>query len=223
MSKVLFALTAHFEDEKGWQTGCYLLEVAIPYFYLQKKGVQIDFVSPKGGLVPIKQCDLDHQSVKDFFKDQQAKEKFEQSYSPAEIDASSYDAIYYPGGHGVVYDLPFNQEIAEIAKQIYEKGGYVCAVCHGGAALLNIQLSSGEYLVKGKNITAFSNSEEEALGTDKKVPFLLETALVEKGAIYSCAANWQSYVVVDERIITGQNPASDLQMAKELYKFIGDS
>ncbi|MUP39153.1 type 1 glutamine amidotransferase domain-containing protein [Labilibaculum euxinus] len=220
MSRVLFAVTSHFKDASGWESGCYVLEVAVPYFYLVKNGVEIDFVSPKGGAVPAKQCDLDAAKVKSFFADKMASEKFYSSKVPEEIDSNDYDAIYFPGGHGVVFDLPNCEKIAKIAGEIYDKDGVVCAVCHGGAGLLNVKLADGSFLIDGKNLTAFSNKEEEAIGTEQKVPFLLETALVEKGANYSCAANWQQYVVVDGRLITGQNPASDLEMAKELVKLL---
>ncbi|MCT4604370.1 MAG: type 1 glutamine amidotransferase domain-containing protein [Marinifilum sp.] len=218
MDRVLFALTSHFKDKNGWESGCYVLEVAVPYFHLIKNGIDIDFVSPKGGQVPVKKLDLDDPKVKCFLKDKKAKEKFINSYQPKDIDAEVYDAIYFPGGHGVVFDLPHNEEIADIASKIYENSGLVCAVCHGGAGLINLKRSDGNYLVAGKKLTAFSNNEEIAIGTENKVPFLLETVLKERGAIYSCKANWQEYVVVDGRLITGQNPASDLLMAKELVK-----
>ena len=218
MPKVLFALTSHFKDENGWESGCYVLEVAVPYFHLIKNGIDIDFISPKGGTVPVKKLDLDDPKVQSFLKDKEAGEKFYASKLPSEVNPKDYDAIYFPGGHGVVFDLPNDKEIAGIAGNIYENGGFVCAVCHGGAGLLNVKTSKGKFLVDGKNVTGFSNCEEIAIGTDTKVPFLLEDALKEKGANYSCAANWQEYVVVDERLITGQNPASDLLMAKELVK-----
>lgn len=218
MSKVLFAVTSHFKDVSGWESGCYVLEVAVPYFHLIKNDIEIDFVSPKGGAVPIKKSDLDAAKVKSFFADKTASEKFYASKLPEEINSNDYDAIYFPGGHGVVFDLPYCEEIAKIAGEIYDKGGIVCAVCHGGAGLLNVKLADGSFLIEDKNLTGFSNKEEQAIGTDTKVPFLLETALIEKGANYSCAANWQEYVVVDGRLITGQNPASDLEMAKKLVK-----
>lgn len=218
MSKILFVLTSHFKDDKGWESGCYVLEVAVPYFYFAKNDIEIDFVSPLGGKVPVKKCDLDHKQVKSFFADTRACKQFNNSKKPDEVDAKSYDAIYFPGGHGVMFDLPSCDSISNIAKEIYENNGFVCAVCHGGAGLLNVKLSDDTFLVSGKKLTAFSNKEEVALGTDVNVPFLLESALFEKGAIYSSAANWQEYVVVDGRLITGQNPASDLKMAKEVRK-----
>ncbi|WP_421919793.1 type 1 glutamine amidotransferase domain-containing protein [Marinifilum sp.] len=220
MARILFALTSYFKDEKGWESGCNLLEIAGPYFYLIKNGVDIDFVSPKGGKIPAKQLDLDHPKVKCFFKNKDAMEKFYNSYHPNDIKAENYDAIYFPGGHGVMFDLPINKEIAKIAADIYEKQGVVCAVCHGGAGLLNVILSDGKYLVEGKNLTSFSNNEERSIGTDVKVPFLLETELVKRGAKYSCKANWQEYVIADGRLITGQNPASDMLMSKELVKIL---
>lgn len=220
MPKVVFALTSHFKDKHGWESGCYVLEVAVPYFYLIKNGIEIDFISPKGGKVPVKKLDLDDPKVQNFLKDKSANEKFYKSKLPSEICADDYDAIYFPGGHGVVFDLPNNIEIANIAGQIYDNGGVVCSVCHGSAGLLNIKKADGNFLLEGKNVTGFSNCEEEAIGTDTKVPFLLETALKAKGANYSCIANWQEYVIVDGRLITGQNPASDLKMAKELVKIL---
>lgn len=220
MAKVLFAVTSHFKDENGWESGCYVLEVAVPYFHLIKNGVEIDFVSPKGGEVPVKQLDLDDPKVKCFLKDKEANKKFFNTQQPKDIHPDHYDAIYFPGGHGVMFDLPHDEEIAKIASDIYENKGVVCAVCHGGAGLLNVKLKDGSFLVNGKRLTSFSNQEEIAIGTDRKVPFLLESALVEKGATYSCKANWQEYVVVDGRLITGQNPASDLLMAKELMKLL---
>ncbi|WP_372754189.1 type 1 glutamine amidotransferase domain-containing protein [Labilibaculum sp.] len=218
MSKVLFALTSHVKDPQGWESGCYVMEVAVPYFYLKKNGIQVDFVSTKGGAVPVKQCDADDAKVKAFFSDHEAHDKFYASKLPKEINAADYDAIYYPGGHGAMFDMPDCEEIAEIARIIYENNGLICAVCHGGAGLLNIKLSDASFLVNGKKLTAFSNKEEEAIGTESKVPFMLENALQQRGAKYSSVANWQQYVVVDGRLITGQNPASDLEMAKKLVK-----
>jgi putative intracellular protease/amidase len=220
MSKVLFALTSHFKDEQGWESGCYVQEVVVPYFHFKKNGIEVDFVSTQGGAVSVKQCDVDDGKVKAFFSDKEAQDKFFASKSPQEINPLDYDAIYYPGGHGVMFDIPDCKEIAEIARIIYENKGIICAVCHGGAGLLNIKLSDASFLVEGKNLTAFSNKEEEAIGAHKKVPFLLETALCKRGAKYSSVANWQEYVVVDGRLITGQNPASDLKMAKELVKIL---
>ncbi|RUT79147.1 type 1 glutamine amidotransferase domain-containing protein [Ancylomarina longa] len=218
MAKILFALTNHPKDKTGWETGCYLLEVAVPFLYLKKNGFEIDFVSPLGGEVPVKVCDTKDPKLQAFFSDEDARGRFYHTKSSNEIIPDDYEAIFFPGGHGVMYDIVNNKELTQIARRIYENHGVVCAVCHGGAGLLNIKLSDGSYLIHGKKLTAFSNNEEEAIGTDSKVPFLLESALKEKGAQFSSVANWQSHVVVDGRLITGQNPASDLTMAKELVK-----
>jgi len=218
MVKILFVLTNHSKDENGWETGCYLLEVAVPYLYLKKENFEIDFVSPLGGTVPVKVCDLKDAKLQAFFNDKDADFRFRNSKSPSEVEAENYDAIFFPGGHGVMYDVPNNKDLMEIAKRIYENGGIVSAVCHGGVGLLNIKLFDDSYLIKDKALTAFSNREEEAIGTDRKVPFLLESALREKGAHFTAASNWQANVVVDGRLITGQNPASDLVVAKELVK-----
>jgi putative intracellular protease/amidase len=127
---------------------------------------------------------------------------------PSEVKAEDYSAILYAGGHGTMWDFADNTELANIATKIYENNGVVSAVCHGPAGLVNIKLSNGKYLVDGKKINSFTNEEEIAVGLEKVVPFMLETKLIERGAKFEKSGLWQNHVVIDQRVVTGQNPAS---------------
>ena len=133
-----------------------------------------------------------------------------------EVNPAEYKAIFYAGGHGAMWDFPNNEALAQIAATIYEGGGIIAAVCHGPAGLLPIKLQDGSFLVRGKKLTSFTNPEEEANGTSKIVPFLLETALENEGALFQEGALWADHVVVDGRLITGQNPMSALSLGKTL-------
>jgi putative intracellular protease/amidase len=135
-------------------------------------------------------------------------QKISNSHKPSEIKAEEYVAIYYAGGHGAVWDLPDNQEIAGIASKIYENNGVVSAVCHGPAGLVNIKLSNGKFLIDGKKVSGFTNEEEKAVKLENVVPFLLEDQLKERGGIYEKSGPWQEHVVTDQRLVTGQNPQS---------------
>ena len=152
---------------------------------------------------------------------------------PSEVNPNEYVAIYYAGGHGVIWDFTENKALQTISRKIYENGGYVPSVCHGAVSLLNIKLSNGSLLVKGKTVTGFSNEEEKLAELDKFVPFLTETELVSRGAIYKKAEKpWASFVVEDTRLVTGQNPASGgavadllitaLKMNIEIYEDRGE-
>lgn len=124
------------------------------------------------------------------------------------INPADYVAVVYPGGHGPVFDLATDTTSTAIARDVYEKGGVVAAVCHGPAALVNVKLSNGEYLISGKRVTGFSNTEEEAVQLTEVVPFLLEDVLKANGGIFEKAENWGAKVVIDGKLVTGQNPAS---------------
>ena len=215
--KILFVLTSHGEKgSTGQATGYYLAEVAHPWEVLHKAGYEIDFVSPKGGESPVDGFDLGDPINKKFWEDKTYHHKIENSFTPAQINPNDYVAIHFAGGHGTMWDFPDNSAIAEIAAKIYENNGYVSAVCHGPAGLVNIKLSNGKYLVDGKKVNAFTNEEEEAVGLTKVVPFLLESKLIERGAVFEKSDLWQTHVVVDQRLITGQNPASAQKVGESL-------
>ncbi|WP_284653266.1 DJ-1/PfpI family protein [Flavobacterium terrisoli] len=207
--KILFVVTSH--DEKGTtgeKTGFYLSEAAHPWEVLVDAGYEIDFVSPKGGKAPVDGFNLGDPVNKKFWNDATYRNKVENTLKPSDINPNDYAAIHYAGGHGTMWDFADNKPLASIAAKIYENGGIVSAVCHGPAGLVNIQLSDGKFLVEGKKINAFTNEEEVAVKLDKVVPFLLESKLIERGAIFEKSGLWQSHVVTDQRVVTGQNPQS---------------
>lgn len=207
--KILFVVTSH--DKKGntgEATGFYLSEVSHPWEILINAGYEIDFVSPKGGKAPVDGFNLGDPVNKKFWENSVYRNKIENTFKPSEVNPGNYAAIHYAGGHGAMWDFADNKELADIAAKIYEQNGIVSAVCHGPAGLVNIQLSNGKYLVDGKNINAFTNEEEIAVKLDKEVPFLLESKLIERGAIFEKSGLWQEHVTSDQRLVTGQNPQS---------------
>ncbi len=217
--KVLIVLTSHNQmGSTGVETGYYLPEVSHPLAELEKREISVDIVSPKGGLAPMdpNSRNLSDPINKAFLARSDLVAKIENTLKPAEINSNEYSAILYAGGHGTMWDFPENVELANIASQIYESGGIVAAVCHGPAALVNIKLSDGRYLVEGKKLTGFSNAEEEAAKLTNVMPFLLESKLVERGGVYSKASLWQEHVVNDQRLVTGQNPASAKEVGKQV-------
>ncbi|WP_201749688.1 type 1 glutamine amidotransferase domain-containing protein [Chitinophaga vietnamensis] len=207
--KILFVVTSHDQKGKtGEPTGYYLAEVSHPWEVLHQAGYEIDFVSPKGGKAPVDGFNLEDPVNKKFWDDPIYREKTAHTMKPGEVDPSKYAAIFYAGGHGAMWDLADDTTLADIAGKIYEAGGIVSAVCHGPAGLVNIRLSDGKYLVAGKKINAFTNEEETAVKLNDVVPFLLEDKLIARGAIFEKSGLWQKHVVTDQRVITGQNPAS---------------
>lgn len=221
--KILFVVTSHAtKGSTGEKTGYYLGEVSHPWKVLTEAGYEIDFVSPKGGNPPVDGFDLNDPVNKEFWENEKYQQKISHSMKPSEVHPKEYAAIYYAGGHGAMWDLPENKELAAIAAQIYEAKGIVAADCHGPAGLLNIKLSDGKYLLAGKKVNGFSNEEEEIVKLTKVVPFLLEDQLKARGGVYEKSGPWQQHVVVDQRLITGQNPQSAKEVgeaiAKELKK-----
>lgn len=213
--KVLLVLTSHAQlGDTGKPTGVYLPELAHAYDVFTKAGAAVDFASPAGGRPPIDGVNDADATSKAFLADRAVQARLERTLKPIEVNANAYDAIFYVGGHGTVWDLPTNTELAAIAARIYERGGVVSAVCHGPSALLGIRLANGKALVDGKRVAAFTNDEERAVGLDKVVPFLLADELVRRGATHVPAANWQPQVVTSERLVTGQNPASTKGVAE---------
>ncbi|MEK6625944.1 MAG: type 1 glutamine amidotransferase domain-containing protein, partial [Bdellovibrionota bacterium] len=210
MKKVLIVVTGH--DQLGSserKTGYYLSEVAHPYFKLIDAGFQIDFASPKGKAAPMDERSrtTDDAINKKFLDDVKLMDKLNDTLAVGDIHAKDYVAIFFAGGHGTMWDFPDDKNIAQLASAIYEHGGVVAAVCHGPAALINIRLADGKFLIAEKTMTAFTNDEEIAAGVEKIVPFALESKLVERGAKFKKTARWQANVIVDERLVTGQNPA----------------
>lgn len=217
MKKILIVLTSHSHlGNTGRTTGFYLPEVAHPYAVFTAAGYVVDFVSPGGGQPPIDGVDRGDPLQVAFLEDAAAMRKLSTTLRPDQVYPADYAAIFYAGGHGVMWDFPTNTRLAEIAREIYEAEGVVAAVCHGPAALVNITLSDGRYLVAGKTVATFTNEEEAAVGLTEVVPFLLESVLRERGAQISKTANFQAHTAVSERLVTGQNPASATPVAEQV-------
>jgi putative intracellular protease/amidase len=221
--KVLIVLTNHSQlGNTGSPTGFYLSEASHPYAVFKQAGYQIDFASPTGGSAPIdpKSYDMSDPLNRQFANDAAVMAKVKDTLSPAEVKPTEYQAIFFAGGHGVMWDLPNNQPLMQLTASMYEGGAVVGAVCHGPAALVNVKLSNGQYLVAGKNVAAFTNEEEAAVELTQVMPFLLESKLIERGAKHTQAANFQPHVVVSDRLVTGQNPASATGVAEQMVALL---
>jgi putative intracellular protease/amidase len=220
MKKVLFVLTSHSElGDTGEKTGFWTEEFAAPYYELADKGVIIDIATPKGGQPPIDPKSEDPsaatEDTKRFDKDTELKAKLKETHKLADVKESDYDAVFYPGGHGPLWDLATDKNSIALIADFYSNNKPVAFVCHSPGALKNVKVN-GEFLVKGKKLTGFSNAEEAAVGLTDVVPFLLEDALQENGASYSSIEDWHPYAVQDGLLITGQNPASSKLVAEKL-------
>jgi putative intracellular protease/amidase len=219
--RVLFVLTSHDKKgDTGEPTGFYLGEVTHPHHVLTEAGFTIDYVSPKGGKAPIDGKDLTDPINKAFMENPANVKAIETTLRPEQVKPADYAAIFYSGGHGTMWDFADNAELARIGGDIYDRGGVVGAVCHGPAGLVNIKIADGSYLVAGKNVAAFTNEEETAVKLEKIVPFLLQDKLIERGAKHHAAPNFEAKVVVDGRLVTGQNPASATGVGEAMAKLL---
>jgi len=206
---VLFVLTSHgTKGSTGAATGYYLGEVTHPLAELQEGGFAVEFASIQGGEPPVDGLDLNDAINARFWQDAGFRHQVAHTQRLADVDPSKYSAIFFAGGHGAMWDFPQSAAVLRVTRSIYEAGGVVGAVCHGPAALVNVTLSDGTPLVAGKRMAAFTDSEEHAVQLEKVVPFLLARTLVEKGALHQPAPDWNPQVVVDGRLVTGQNPQS---------------
>lgn len=221
MTRALIVLSSHDQlGDTGRATGYYLPEAAHPHKVFTQAGWTVDFVSPQGGTPPMDGVDLSDPVQQAFLDDPQVTAALAATATPDQIDPEDYDVIFYAGGHGTMWDFPDNTRLAQVAAQLYEAGGVVAAVCHGPAGLVNIRLSDGSHLVDGKQVSAFTDDEERAVGLDRVVPFLLQTRLTQRGARHSGAANFQAHVVADGRLVTGQNPASATAVAERVAALV---
>lgn len=219
--KVLIVLTSHSElGNTGHKTGFWIEEFAAPYYILKDAGAEITLASPKGGQPPIdpKSAEPGSQTeaTKRFDKDQNLQQLLASTKVLSEVKADDFDAVFYPGGHGPLWDLTNDASSIKLIENFWASKKPVAAVCHAPSVLLNVKDENGEALVKGKNVTGFTNTEEEAVQLTNIVPFLLEDELKNKGGHYSKKEDWASYVVKDGLLITGQNPASSEEAAKQL-------
>jgi putative intracellular protease/amidase len=218
--KILMVLTSHdMLGNTGRKTGFWLEEFAAPYYVFKDAGEQITLASPKGGQPPLdpKSNEPDFQTdlTRRFEKDPEAKKVLANTVRLDAIKPGDFDTVFYPGGHGPMWDLAEDKASIKLLETMYAAGKPIALVCHAPGVLRHVK-AGGKPLVQGKKVTGFSNTEEEAVGLTKVVPFLVEDELKRLGGIYSKAADWQPYVVTDGLLITGQNPASSGPAAKVL-------
>jgi len=221
--KVLMVLTSHSElGNTGEKTGFWIEEFAAPYYVLADGGAEITIASPKGGQPPVdpksEVKDAQTPATERFYKDNALIEQVAHTLKLNDVEQADYDAVFYPGGHGPLWDLATDKTSIKLIEEFYNHRKPIAFICHAPAALVNVKAMNGDPLVKGKHVTGFSNTEEEAVKLTKVVPFLLEDELTKHGAHYSKGADWGSYVKQDGFLITGQNPGSSEEAAKVLLK-----
>jgi putative intracellular protease/amidase len=215
--RILMVVTSHAEIEEGHPTGLWLSEFAEPYDLLKERGYRITVAGIKGGKAPIDPRSLNEENQA---KWSEAIRALEDTSPLAEVSAEGFDALFLPGGHGTMFDFPDDAVLQSRVREFFESGRVVAAVCHGPAGIAHVKLSSGEYLVKGRRVTSFTNEEERAVQLDAVMPFLLEDRLRENGAIFSAAPKWSDHVEVDGKLVTGQNPQSSVSVVKKVIELL---
>lgn len=223
MKNVLFVLTSHDQlGNTGEKTGFWIEEFATPYYALKDKNVSITLASPKGGQPPIDPKSNDEAaqtpSTKRFLADEETQQILANTIKLADVNEADYDAIFYPGGHGPLWDLSEDLNSIKLIEAFYNNNKPVAAVCHAPAVLKSTKNVDGTPLVSGKKVTGFSNTEEAAIALTDVVPFLVEDMLKANGGTYSKAADWNPHAVKDGLLITGQNPASSEKVAELLLE-----
>jgi putative intracellular protease/amidase len=220
---VLFVLTSHDKlGDTGNKTGFWVEEFAAPYYTLVDKGATITVATPKGGKAPIDptsaSADAQTEDTERFDRDEEAQKLINNTVKLDTLKAEDFDAVFYPGGHGPLWDLSEDKTSKALIEAFNKQEKTIAFVCHAPAALKNVKNEHGEPLVKGRKVTGFTNTEEEAVQLTKVVPFLVEDMLKENGGTYSKAADWEVHVVKDGNLITGQNPASSNKVAEMLFE-----
>lgn len=221
--KIVMVLTSYDKlGDTGKKTGLWLEEFAAPYYLFEDVGAEITLASPKGGQPPLDPKSDDPASqtsaIQRFKNDKEAQQALANTVKLSNIKAEDYAAVFYPGGHGPLWDLSEDRDSIALIEALYAAGKPVAAVCHGPAVFRHTKMPDGLPLVQGKSVTGFSNTEEAAIGLTGIVPFLVEDLLKNNGGNYSKAEDWQSYVVTDGNLITGQNPASSEAAARALLE-----
>ena len=219
MANILVVLTSHNKlGDTGQPTGFWLEELAAPYYLFKDAGAELTLASPEGGPAPLdpKSDDPDAQTeaTRRFKADSAANVELATTARLESLAARDFDAVFYPGGHGPLWDLVDNEASIRLIEEFWAANKPVSAVCHAPIALVNARDENGEFIVKGRDVTGFTNAEEEAVGLTKVVPVLVEDTMIARGARYSKVADWQSYTCQDGNLITGQNPASSEAVAK---------
>lgn len=223
--KILMVLTSHDQlGNTGHKTGFWLEEFAAPYYVFKDAGAELTLASPQGGQPPLdpKSDDPSAQTdaTKRFKADPAAQQALANTVTLDSVSAADYDAVFYPGGHGPLWDLAEDKKSIELIETFYAAGKPVAAVCHAPGVLRHVKAANGEPLVKGKSVTGFTNTEEEAVQLTNVVPFLVEDMLKQNGGNYSKGADWAPYITQTGNLITGQNPASSEPAAEALLQLL---
>lgn len=223
--KILIVLTSHSElGDTGHKTGFWVEEFAAPYYVFKDAGADITLASPRGGQPPIdpksEAPENQTEATRRFKEDKQLQEQLAHTKRLFEVNADDFDAVFFPGGHGPLWDLSIDPDSVALIEAFWSAQKPVAAVCHAPAVLLHARDTNGEPLVKGKEVTGFSNTEEEAVQLTRVVPFLLEDELKARGGHYSKGPDWAPYTRTDGRLITGQNPASSEEAAHKLLELL---
>jgi putative intracellular protease/amidase len=223
--KILMVLTSHDQlGDTGRKTGFWLEEFAAPYYVLKDADAEITLASPKGGQPPLDpksdEPDAQTEATDRFKADQMAQQLLASTTPLSHIDPDDFDAVFYPGGHGPLWDLAEDRDSIALIEAFAAKGRPVGAVCHAPGVLRHVKRKDGQPLVKGRKVTGFTNSEEEAVGLTQVVPFLVEDMLKQNGGLYEKGSDWSVHVLTDGKLVTGQNPASSEAAAKALLKLL---
>lgn len=223
--KILMVLTSHDQlGETGKKTGFWLEEFASPYYVFKDAKAEVTLASPNGGQPPLDpksdEPDFQTEATKRFKGDVDAQAALANTLRLSDISSENYDAVFYPGGHGPLWDLAEDRSSIALIESMYASGKPVAAVCHASAVLNHAKTSDGIPLVEGRSVTGFSNTEEDAVQLSEIVPFLVEDELKARGANYSKADDWHPYAITDGNLITGQNPASSDLVAKVVLEKI---
>ena len=223
--RILMVLTSHDKlGNTGHKTGFWLEEFASPYYVFRDANADITLASPEGGQPPLDpksdEADFQTDATRRFKEDADAQAALANTQKLADVSPENFDAVFYPGGHGPLWDLAEDNNSIALIESMYGSGKPVAAVCHAPAVLKNAKASDGSPLVNGKSVTGFSNSEEDAVQLTEVVPFLLEDELKGKGGNYSKGEDWHPYTITDGNLITGQNPASSELAAKAVLEML---
>ena len=216
--KILMVLTSHDQlGDTGKKTGFWLEEFAAPYYEFRDAGADVTLASPQGGQPPLDpksdEPDAQTDATRRFKADDAAQAALAHTARLSDVSGDAFDALFYPGGHGPLWDLAEDADSIKLIASMTAAGKTVAAVCHAPGVLRHAKAADGSPLVKGRQVTGFTNTEEEAVQLTKVVPFLVEDMLVKNGGLYSKGGDWQPYVVTDRKLITGQNPASSAPAA----------
>ncbi|MEJ5112372.1 type 1 glutamine amidotransferase domain-containing protein [Erwinia billingiae] len=224
--KILMVLTSHDKlGDTGRKTGFWLEELAAPYYAFKDAGAEVTLASPKGGNPPLdpksNEPDFQTEQTHRFEADAAAVAQLAETVRLDSVSSADYDAVFYPGGHGPLWDLAEDKHSISLIESFLAANKHVALVCHAPGVLRHVKTAAGKPLVEGRKVTGFTNSEEEGVGLTQIVPFLVEDELIAKGGIYSKGEDWGSYVVSDGLLITGQNPGSSAATAAQLIKQLG--